>query len=318
MFIFLNKKNINHFLTNYNVGQLLNYKKIKKGFANTIVDIQTTKGRYILKIVVRNNPYRIRYEVDLLNFIKGLPTPKPIKTRDNKYLINFNKINKAFIYKYLPGQQKDKFSKVMLRQVGRFLGKMHLQTKHFKSSIKRIKWYTISPKYFKKIIKACEKIKSKKIRKWIFYIEKNLMRYKMPKLPQGAIQVDIKPENTLFVGDKLTGVVDFDNSYNGPLLLDLASTIMWFCSKEGKFDIIKAREIYLAYKKVRKITKLEREYFFETLHHTYLSHVLMNYYFLATGFCIPPMGYLKWEMADFLETEKNLSIPKDKFKSIFY
>lgn len=318
MHIDLKKKDIKKFFANYNVGEVLSYQRIKKGFANVVVGAKTTKGKYILKIVIRNNPFgRVRYEVDLLNFIKGLPTPNPIKAKNGQHLLNYNRTNKAFIYPYLSGRQLKRFNKSMLKQVGRFLGKLHLQTKNFKSSVKRMELYNIDQKYFREMIRVSRrKLKDKKIQKWIDYMEKNLIRYLLPKsLPQGGMHIDYKPENVLFTNGKITGVIDFDNSYNGPLVLDLANTMMWFCSEKGKFDIKNALAIHQGYKQSRKITKQEKEYLFEALHFALLSHMLVDVYFLALDKL--PLDYIKWGMVNLCETEKNLVLTKEEFKSIF-
>lgn len=318
MHVDLKKKDIKKFFVNYDVGYVLSYKRIKKGFANVVVVVKTTRGKYILKIVVRNNPFsRVRYEVDLLNFIKGLPTPNPVKAKNKQYLLDYNKTNKAFIYPYLPGRQLKKIDKSMLKQVGEFLGKLHLRTKNFKSSVRRMELYNIDQKYFREMIKVSRKsLKDKKIQKWIDYMGKNLMQYLLPKsLPQGGMHIDYKPENVLFTKDKITGIIDFDNSYNGPLVLDLANTMMWFCSEEGKFDVKNAFAIYQGYRSIRKLNSQEKEYLFEALHFAFLSHMLVDIYFLALDKL--PLSYIKWGMANLCETEKNLTLTKEEFKSIF-
>jgi len=316
MHIDLKKKDIKKFFANYNVGEILSYQRIKKGFANVVVGVKTTKGKYILKIAVRNNPDRVKYEVDLLDFIKGLPTPRPIKTKGGKLLINYNPQNRAFIYPYLSGHQLKRFNKSMLKQVGGFLAKMHLQTKNFKSSVKRLEFYNIDKKHFREMIKVSRRLKDKEMQKWVSYLENNLLQYLLPKsLSQGAMHIDFKPENALFTGGKLTGVIDFDNSYNGPLVLDLANTMMWFCSKDGKFDLDNAFVIYQGYKQIRKPTKQEKECLFEALHFAFFSHMMVDFYYLALDKL--PLWYIKWGMANLCETEKNLNLTKEEFKSIF-
>lgn len=314
----LDKKDIVKFFNNYNLGEVLNYWRIKKGFANVVVVVKTTKGKYILKIAVRNMPdNRVKYEVDLLNFIKGLLTPRPIKAKNGKYLLNYSKENLAFIYPYLPGRQLKRFDKSKLRQVGRFLGKMHLQTREFKSSVKRVEMYNVDCEYFKEMIRVSrKKLKDKKIQKWVDYMENNLLQYLLPKsLPRGGMHIDYKPENVLFTGGRITGVIDFDNSYNGPIVLDLANTLMWFCSEKGKFNLDDAPVIYQSYKQVRKLNEQERNYLFEALHFAFLSHVLVDIYYLALDRL--PSSYIKWGMINLCETEKNLTITKEEFKKIF-
>lgn len=330
--IIINKKRITEFLSNYNLGKLLAYKRINSGFANAMLKLKTTQGDYILKIVVRNNPYKVRYEVDLLNFIKNLPVPKPVKAKNGEYLLNYSATNKAFIYKYLRGNQINDFDNQKLKQVGEFLGRLHQQTVHFKSSIKRFKFYTTSSAVLKERVNECYKIKNIETRRNLNYIKENLSKYFLSKnLPSGAIHIDFKPENSIFIKNKLNGVVDFDNSLFGPLIFDLAITMMWFCSRAGKFYFNKAVIIYRTYNKVRKISKLEKNNLFKALHLCLLGHILAAYYHLVISLrpfdnkkgewyiknVVGLRGHIKWLINNFLETEKRFTISKSEFRKFF-
>lgn len=299
----------------YDLGELLSYSKMKKGLANSLYRLHTTKGDFTLKIAIRNNPIRIRYEIDLLNHLYNLPTPRPIETKSGGHLFN-HKGHKSFVYPFLLGRETKRFTGNMLREVGEFLGKLHLETIGFTSHIERMEFYNISPKNFKKIIKGSEKLSDPKIQEALSYLETNTLRYRLPySLPKGAMHIDLKPENTLFVGGKLSGVVDFDNSYIGPLVLDLANTLMWFCSKDGRFDKSKAKAIYFGYQKVRKLTQQERRFFFEAFHWAPLTHMLIDIYFLALRKL--PKNYILWGLNNLLETEKGFRFTKSEFLRMF-
>ncbi len=327
--IIINKKRIAEFLSNYNLGKLLEYKRINSGFANAMIKLKTTKGDHVLKIVIRNNPYRIRYEIDLLNFLKNLPLPKPLEAKNEKYLLDYGP-NKAYIYKFIPGRQIIKFSDSVLKRVGALLAKIHLQSKHFKSKVKRFELYTVENR-FREMVNRSKKVKNPVIKKNLDYVRQNLPKYFLPKtLPQGAIHTDFKPENTIFLNKKNNGLVDFDNSYRGTLILDLAITVMWFCSN-GKLNLNKALLIYRAYNQARKLTKAEKEYFFQAVHYAHISVALICFYVFAVnyrGFVIKEKGYyitniktfkpfMKWIINNFLQAEKKFIMSKKEFRKIF-
>ena len=46
----INKKNINSFIKNYNIGTIQKFKGIKEGIENTNYFLQTSKGKFILTI----------------------------------------------------------------------------------------------------------------------------------------------------------------------------------------------------------------------------------------------------------------------------
>lgn len=304
-----------HILKNFDLGKVISYRKLKKGLANCLFNIKTTKGNFALKIAIRHNSNKINYEIDFLNSIKGLPTPKLLKTKHNKYFFDY-KGHRTLVYPFLLGKEINKFTNKMLFEVGEFLGKLHLQTKGFQSSIKRTDFYNISSNRLSRIVRESRHQKNLKIEKAVLYLKENTLKYKLPpSLPNGAMHIDLKPENTLFDKGKLTGVVDFDNSYNGPLVFDLADTLAWFCSKKGEFNINQAKIIYEGYISVRKLSKQEHKYLFEALHRVFCAIVLCGIDYLNQKKL--PEKYIVWAIDNLLETQKNLKITKDKFQKIF-
>jgi homoserine kinase type II len=297
---------IKRIVARYPIGRLIVFFRLKKGFANYVYAIRTTTGRYVLKVIIRNNyQNRVQYEVDLLNRMKGLPTPQLLKTQEGQYLPLINGENRVLLYKWLPGKQAKKITSAMLGQVGKFLGRMHRQTKGFRSSASRIELYNINHTKARSIIMYSQKVREKDLKVWLPAMYEGVERYRLPaSLPSGAMHIDLKPENTLFEGKKLTGVVDFDNSYNGPLVLDLANTIMWYCSKEGEFNMQAAKIIFKSYDKVRRLSGQERRRFVQALRYAQASHVFVNMYWLALKKL--PAWYLRWGIRNIYMTGKNL------------
>jgi len=268
-----------------------------------------------LKIAVRNNSNKLNYEINLLNKIKNLPTPRPLKTKSGNYTFDY-KGHRTFIYPFLVGKEESKFTKKMLFEVGEFLGKLHLQTKGFKSSIERTDYYTITPKKLKRVLKESRHLKHPKVAETISYLKENAFKYKLPSgLPSGAMHIDVKPENTLFNKGKLSGVVDFDNAYPGPLVFDLADTLMWFSIKNGMFNLNDAKIIVKGYKRVRILSKQEYESLFNAIHYVILGLALCGLDFLAQKKL--PEYFVVWCFENLLEAEKNLKITKKEFQEMF-
>lgn len=313
------KASIEKFLTNYDIGKLVSFKHVKKGFANRVFYIKTTQGEYILKIAVRNNPNnRFKYEVDLLEHLKGrgLPVPKIIRSKKNKLFLRYQG-HGAFIYEYLPGKQLEKFSSVMFREIGTTVAKIHLTTAKFESPVKRMELYNVYPALFKRQVALSRKTKDKKILGAIDYFEQELPKYFLPKfLPQGAMHIDVKPENTLFKNGHLSGLVDFDNSYNGPLVFDLAHTLMWFCARKGNFDFAKTKIVYDAYNRVRHLNKAERDNMSRALHYSCLSHSFIDVYFQIHRKELS-LEYVYWGIDNLLPAHKHLLKNEARFKKIF-
>lgn len=314
------KKGLIAVLKKYGVRGVRSIERLKEGFANRLYQVTTkNQGSYVLKIVIRNNPKRVQYEVTLLNFLQDLPTPKPMLALDGTYLKDYGK-NKVMLYPFLPGTQQQRFSKKMLYQIGEFLGKLHLQTRRFRSNTKRIEYYSLSPQGITHMKKQIAKsLQDKEILAANEYMAKHIPKHLLPpNLPSGAMHIDLKPENTLFLRGKLTGVVDFDNSYNGPLVLDLAKAMQWFATKNGTFYIKRARLIYQGYITQRKLSKLEEQWLFSAIHFSFLSHVFVDTYYLAKHEMGLPKRYIIWLIKNMIRAEKHFALDPETFKEMLF
>jgi Ser/Thr protein kinase RdoA (MazF antagonist) len=98
------------------------------------------------------------------------------------------------------------------------------------------------------------------------------------KLPQGPIHVDIKADNELFIGDKLTGIIDFGNFYRGPLILDVGKTIIFNCIKNNNINKEMMKKFLMGYEKYRKLTKKEHDNIFKAIRYAIYSHIWLDLY----------------------------------------
>lgn len=299
-----------HLAKHFNLGTLLSYQRLERGYANSLYHVKTTKGDFVVKIAVRHNSEKINYEIKLLNSLQDLPVPKLLKTKGNKDFFDYRG-HKTLVYPFLPGEEKKKFTKSMLFEVGNFLGKLHLQTEGFVSPVKRIDYYEVSPARIKRVAKESHNQKDVKIKGALQYVKENALKYVLPaSLPSGAMHIDLKPENTLFIGERLTGVVDFDNSYNGPLIFDLADTLMWFCSRRGTFDMEGAKKIYQGYQGARKLNMQERNLLLTALHRVFCGITLCGIDLLNKKTL--PKDLVVWVIDNLLEAEKNLKMTNEQ------
>jgi homoserine kinase type II len=77
-------------------------------------------------------------------------------------------------------------------------------------------------------------------------------------LPQGIIHADLFPDNVFFLGDKVSGLIDFYFACNDMLAYDVAVCLnAWCFESDGSFNVTKARALLQAYEGVRPMTKPE-------------------------------------------------------------
>lgn len=78
-------------------------------------------------------------------------------------------------------------------------------------------------------------------------------------LPRGPIHADLFRDNALFVGDRLSAVIDFNSACHDWLLLDLAIALHdWAGTAEGGFDPPRAAALLAAYARQRPFAATER------------------------------------------------------------
>ena len=129
-------------------------------------------------------------------------------------------------------------------------------------------------------------------------------------LPHGPIHADVKPENVLFRRGKLSGVIDFDNAYRGPLLLDLAKSMVWFGLDRNHFSVKNARDIYRGYVSSQKLTMLEYKELYRMLKFAFASHLYVDFYMKAIGKI--PASYFNFLMNDFYGAYEHFSSTCDE------
>jgi homoserine kinase type II len=77
-------------------------------------------------------------------------------------------------------------------------------------------------------------------------------------LPAGVIHADLFPDNVFFLGNDLSGLIDFYFACNDTFIYDLAICMnAWCFERDGSFNATKARRMTAAYGKERPYTKDE-------------------------------------------------------------
>ena len=78
-------------------------------------------------------------------------------------------------------------------------------------------------------------------------------------LPEGIIHGDFFPDNVLWEGNEITGVIDFYFACKEALAYDLAVTLnAWCFNASGDFNQDRAKEIVTGYESVRPLTAEEK------------------------------------------------------------
>src|SRR5947208_2871962 len=78
-------------------------------------------------------------------------------------------------------------------------------------------------------------------------------------LPSGVIHADLFPDNVFFLGERVSGIIDFTFACNDALAYDVAICLnAWCFESDYSFNVTKARAFLGAYGRERKLSDAEQ------------------------------------------------------------
>ncbi|MGV1958040.1 homoserine kinase [Agrobacterium sp. 22-214-1] len=257
----ITEDDLRNFLTQYDVGSLTSYKGIAEGVENSNFLLHTTKDPLILTL------YEKRVEKSDLPFFlglmqhlaaKGLSCPLPLPRKDGELLGELSGRPAALI-SFLEGMWLRKPEAKHCREVGRALAAMHLAGEGFE--IKRPNalsvegWKVLWDKSEARADEVEKGLKDE-IRPEIDYLAAH-----WPKnLPAGVIHADLFQDNVFFLGDELSGLIDFYFACNDLLAYDVSICLnAWCFEKDGAYNVTKGKALLEGYQSVRPLSAAELE-----------------------------------------------------------
>ncbi|ODT08467.1 MAG: homoserine kinase [Mesorhizobium sp. SCN 65-20] len=248
------------FLRNYPVGELLSYKGIAEGTENSNFLLHTTTGSYILTL------YEKRVEkADLPFFLglmqhlahKGISCPLPVDGTDG-HVIRTLAGRPAVIITFLEGMWLRKPQVVHCREVGRALAQLHLAGQDF--SMTRPNALAIEG--WRKLWDAARGRADEVEPGLAKEVDADFADFEKAwptGLPSGVIHADLFPDNVFFLGDELSGLIDFYFACNDLYAYDLATCLnAWCFEKDFSFNLTKGTALLEGYQSVRPLEEAEK------------------------------------------------------------
>ncbi|MBB2688215.1 MULTISPECIES: homoserine kinase [Rhizobium] len=247
------------FLTEYDAGSLLSYKGIAEGVENSNFLLHTSKEPLILTL------YEKRVEkADLPFFLglmqhlaaRGLSCPLPLPRRDGALLGSLSGRPAALI-SFLEGMWLRKPEAKHCREVGRALAQMHVAGEGFElkrpNALSIDGWRTLWEKSAARADEVEPGLQDE-IRS-----ELDFLAAAWPAdLPAGVIHADLFPDNVFFLGDELSGLIDFYFACNDLLAYDVSICLnAWCFEKDCAYNITKGTAMLEGYQSVRPLSSEE-------------------------------------------------------------
>jgi len=248
------------FLSRYEIGELLSYKGIAEGVENSNFLLHTTAGYFILtlyekRVAKRDLPFFLGLMTHLAS--RGIVCPLPVKNRSGEVL-SVLAGRPAAIIGFLEGIWPRKPNVAHCAGVGQALARMHLAGRDF--TISRANALSVSgwrPLFDAAASRADELQHG--LRQFIAAELDHLESGVLPvNLPDGVIHADLFPDNVFFLGERLSGIIDFTFACNDMLAYDVAICLnAWCFESDYSFNVTKARAFLNAYGRERKMSQAE-------------------------------------------------------------
>jgi homoserine kinase type II len=247
------------FLAGYDIGELLSYKGIAEGVENSNFLVHAGGGHFILtlyekRVAAGDLPFFLRLMEHLA--ARGLTCPQPVKNRSGEILGKLAG-RPAAIVTFLDGMWMRRIDAKHCAAVGEALARLHLAGADF--SMRRTNALSVEgwrPLYETAAPRAdtVQPGLRDAIGQELDHLERSWPR----DLPQGVIHADLFPDNVFFLGERLSGLIDFYFACTDTLAYDVAICLnAWCFESDHSYNVTKGRNLLQAYRKVRALSDAE-------------------------------------------------------------
>ena len=248
------------FLSRYQIGELRSYKGIAEGVENSNFLLHTSAGNFILtlyeKRVAAND---LPFFLGLMEHLaaRGITCPQPVKNRQGGVLGKLAG-RPAAIVTFLDGLWIRRPNPGHCAAVGEALARLHLAGKDF--PYKRANALSIESW---RALYAQAKERGDSVRPGLcaeIAKELDALDKSWPRdLPDGVIHADLFPDNVFFLGDRLSGLIDFYFACTDTLAYDVAVCLnAWCFEPDHSYNVTKGRALLRSYANVRALSAAER------------------------------------------------------------
>ena len=249
------------FLAGYELGEVLSYKGIAEGVENSNFLVHTSNGHFILtlyekRVAAGDVPFFLALMEHLAS--RGLTCPQPVKNRAGEALGQLAG-RPAALVTFLDGMWIRRPSARHCAAVGEALARLHLAGADFplkrRNGLSVNDWRALcdatAPRA-DKVQPGLEAIMTKELA---------FLEGAWPHgLPQGVIHADLFPDNVFFLGDKLSGLIDFYFACTDTLAYDVAVCLnAWCFEPDHSYNVTKGRDLLQSYMKTRALSVSEKQ-----------------------------------------------------------
>ncbi|MFM9940648.1 MAG: homoserine kinase [Hyphomicrobiaceae bacterium] len=251
----VNDEELSELVASYGLGSLLSCKGIAEGVENTNYLVVTDKGRYILTLYEKRViPEELPFFLGLMEHLaaNGLTCPTPLRDLQGRNLRTVAG-RPAALVTFLEGVWIRRPQVEHCAAVGRALAELHLAGANFTTrrvnALGLLGWRPLYDRFCDHADEISPGLEAA-IDDELDYLEAHWPKH----LETGVIHADLFPDNVFFLGDRLSGLIDFYFACNDALAYDVAVCLnAWCFEADFAFNITKGRALLKGYETVRAL-----------------------------------------------------------------
>lgn len=240
---------LTEFLARYDIGSLVSFKGIAEGVENSNYLLTTDKGPFFLTLYEKRvRPEDLPFFLDLMDHLAAqtIPCPIPLRDRSGKSLQSLGGKPAALI-EFLGGYSVRRPRVEHCARLGDALARLHLGGATFQqrrdNALAMEGWGKLVAATSGKADEIADGLADEIAAEFAF-----LQQHWPTDLPAGIIHADLFPDNVLFLGDDISGLIDFYFACNDLLAYDVAICLNAWCFEQpNTINVTKARALLRGY-----------------------------------------------------------------------
>jgi homoserine kinase type II len=249
------------FLLDYDIGSAVAFRGIAEGVENSNFSLRTTQGDFILTLYEKRvDPAELPWFLGLMEHLAkaGLSCPLPVRGRDGAALRHLADRHAA-VTTFLPGVWPRRVRPEHCGPVGAALAALHQAGAGYAPARRN----ALGPAGWSPLLAACgdgaDDVQPGLGAMLRGALDRILECWPVG-LPVGHIHADLFPDNVFFLGDRLSGLIDFYFACTDMLAYDVAICLnAWCFETDHSYNVTKGRSLLQAYAKVRPLADAERD-----------------------------------------------------------
>jgi homoserine kinase type II len=247
------------FLALYEIGEVTSFKGIAEGVENSNFLMRTGGGQFILTLYEKRvKAGDLPFFIGLMEHLaqRGVTCPQPVRNRAGSALGDLAG-RPATIVTFLDGLWIRRPNVRHCAEVGEALARMHLAGADFplkrRNALSLEGWRSLFGAAEARADEVASHLRDESAAELAF------LEAHWPKgLPTGVIHADLFNDNVFFLGENLSGLIDFYFACNDALAYDLAICLSAWCFEpDNEFNVSKGRAMIASYERVRPLGEAE-------------------------------------------------------------